>query len=98
MLLNDDIAALFVEKTEQPLKTIKQVGPQRSPKAPVRQIAWADGGRESAKPFMRMLASGLAPPICPLHTHTFMDPLTLVGVSAGKGRGWAADPEGSGTV
>ena len=41
----------------QPLQKIKQVGPQRTPKAPVRQIAWADAPMPADRPFLHMIVA-----------------------------------------
>jgi hypothetical protein len=52
-----DIVAKFLEYTETPVKSVKQVGDQKQPKHPVRSIRQTKKGAPKDKPFMFIITA-----------------------------------------
>ncbi len=55
-----ELVSQFVEYSETPLKTIKQTGPPKNPKQPVREIVWTDTGKAKANlelPLMHIITA-----------------------------------------
>jgi hypothetical protein len=56
-----EIVSQFVEYSETPLKSIKQTGPPKNPKQPVREVLWTDAGKAKANTELPLMHIVTAP-------------------------------------